>query len=269
MARSAATAWVKGSPGGRRHDERGAVGADRVERLAPRLGLHHHAGAAAVGRVVDGAVPVVGPVAQVVHVYVEQAALLRLAGKREAERGEVLGEDRDDVDAHVSAPSSRPGRSSMTIRPPATSTSGTSAVTNGKSTSRSGVRITSRSWAASCSMRSSSPTTLAVGRLDAQADQLVVVELLGVLGQLVRVDRQRELGAARGLGGGAVRRSPRSAPPAGRSGCVSASTVSDASGRSSSVGRPTAKRRSGSSVRGSTETSPRSPCARPIRPTTT
>ena len=49
--------------GRRRHDEQGVgcrVADDRVERLAPRLGLHDHARAAAVGRVVDGAVAVVG-----------------------------------------------------------------------------------------------------------------------------------------------------------------------------------------------------------------
>src|SRR3712207_7962404 len=39
----------------------GAAGQDRVERLAPRLRLHHHPGASAVGRVVDGAVTVRGP----------------------------------------------------------------------------------------------------------------------------------------------------------------------------------------------------------------
>ena len=101
MASSAATAWVNGRPDGVGTTSDGAVaGATCVERLAPRLRLHHHAGAAAVGGVVDGAVPVVGPVAQVVHVHVEQAALLGLARQREAERREVLGEDRDDVDAH-------------------------------------------------------------------------------------------------------------------------------------------------------------------------
>ena len=76
----------------------------------------------------------------------------------------------------------------MTIRPPGTSTSGTSAVTNGKSTSRSGVRITSRSWAALCSTRASSPTTSPAVGLDPQPDELVVVELLGILAALVGVD---------------------------------------------------------------------------------
>jgi hypothetical protein len=52
------------------------------------------------GRVVDGAVDVVGPGAQVVHAHLEQAALLRLAEQRHPERREVVREDRDDVDEH-------------------------------------------------------------------------------------------------------------------------------------------------------------------------
>ena len=50
------------------------------------------------GRVVDGAVPVVGEVAQVVHPQVEQALLAGLADQREVERREVVREDRDDVE---------------------------------------------------------------------------------------------------------------------------------------------------------------------------
>ena len=37
-----------------------------VKGIAPHVGLHHHAGAASQGRVVDGAVPVMGVVTQVV-----------------------------------------------------------------------------------------------------------------------------------------------------------------------------------------------------------
>jgi hypothetical protein len=47
-----------------------------------------------------------GPVAQVVHADVEDPAVLRLAGQREPQRSEVLGEDRDDVDTHAQASSS-------------------------------------------------------------------------------------------------------------------------------------------------------------------
>lgn len=47
----------------------------------PRPGLrsHDHAGAAAVGLVVDGAMTVVGEISEVVYVHVEQALLARLA----------------------------------------------------------------------------------------------------------------------------------------------------------------------------------------------
>ena len=73
---------ASGTTSGRRRP-----GATRVERLAPRLGLHHHAGAAAVRGVVDGAVPVVGPVAQVVDGDVEQPVVARLAGAARASSG--------------------------------------------------------------------------------------------------------------------------------------------------------------------------------------
>ena len=66
-------------------DQRRAGREHGVERLAPRLGLHHHPGSAAVRGVVDGAVPVVGPLPQVVDVHGEQAPLPRPACERELE----------------------------------------------------------------------------------------------------------------------------------------------------------------------------------------
>ena len=72
----------------------------RVQRLAPRFRRHHHARAAAERGVVHRAVHVVGPGPQVVHLEVDVPAGGRLAEQRDAERGEVVGEDRDDVDAH-------------------------------------------------------------------------------------------------------------------------------------------------------------------------
>ncbi len=127
-----------------------------------------------------------------------------LPGERELQRGEVVGEDRDDVDAHARlSPSSgsgvtSPGRSATTTRPPATSTSGTSAVTNGTSVSRpSGVRTASRSWAPPCTRPVTSPRRRAVDVVRREPDQLVVVELVGVLGRLVGRDRWR---AARSRG---------------------------------------------------------------------
>src|SRR6476469_4383023 len=153
----------------------GRLGAHVVERLAPRLGPHDHAGAAAVRGVVDGAVPVVGEVAQVVHHDVEQPLLAGIADQRETERREVVGKDRDDVDAHAAqpwpgrggpatsaSPANIPPGGSRTTRPPGTSTSGTSAVTNGTSTSSPppAGRTTSRSWAAPVSSRTTSPRSV-------------------------------------------------------------------------------------------------------------
>ena len=54
--------------------------AEGIHRSRQRLGLKHHAFAAAEGPVVDGAMPVVGVVAQVVHVHLDQ-----LRGKRSAQ----------------------------------------------------------------------------------------------------------------------------------------------------------------------------------------
>jgi hypothetical protein len=73
---------------------------DRVERVAPRLGLHDHAGATAEGSVVDLAVPVVGVVAQVVHAELDETGLAGLAEQRDVERVEEARKDRDDVDTH-------------------------------------------------------------------------------------------------------------------------------------------------------------------------
>src|SRR5690606_24055629 len=144
-----------------RHRALGLGGGDhRVDRLGPRLGLHHHAGPAAVRRVVHGAVHVVGPVPQLVQPDVEDAAAARPADERHVERREVLGEDRDDVDAHHSASSglSSPRGGSITSRPASRSTSGTIALTNGMSTSRPAWRTTSRSWPW-CSTSVTSPTS--------------------------------------------------------------------------------------------------------------
>ena len=88
--------------GRRGHDEHRILRQHLVERRAPRLGLHDHAGAAAVGRVVHGAVAVVRPVAEVVHPQIQDAALARLADERDVEHIEEGGEDRHDVDAHGS-----------------------------------------------------------------------------------------------------------------------------------------------------------------------
>ena len=79
------------------------------QRLGPGLGLHDHAGAAAVGGVVHGAVPVRGEVAQVVDVQLQQAVLAGLADQREFQGCQVLREDADDVDSHLGVVSGSAG----------------------------------------------------------------------------------------------------------------------------------------------------------------
>ena len=57
---------------------------DRLERRDQRLDLHDHAVAAAIGGVVDGAVPVGGEVAQLVQPDVESPPRDRLAEQARA-----------------------------------------------------------------------------------------------------------------------------------------------------------------------------------------
>ena len=71
---------------------------DLVQRLAPRLGLHHHAGAAPERRIIHRVMHVARPASQVMDAKGDIPAVSRLADQRNAERPEVLGEDRDDVD---------------------------------------------------------------------------------------------------------------------------------------------------------------------------
>src|SRR5699024_9157771 len=79
----------------------GAVGEDVFEGQRPGFGLHHHARSPTVGRVVDGVVPVEGEVAQIVDVQAQLSAVDGLADQRQLQTGEVVGEDRDDVDGHL------------------------------------------------------------------------------------------------------------------------------------------------------------------------
>ena len=140
--------------------------------------------------------------------------VVRLPGQRQPSGVEVLGEDRDEVERSRLGPSSngvtRPGRSATTIRPAARSTSGTSAVTNGTSASRpSGVRMVSRSWAAPWIRPGDRAQRRAVDVVRRQPDQLVVVELLGVLRRRVGRDARVQHDAAGPLGGGRGRAAPR------------------------------------------------------------
>jgi len=103
-------AVTEGQLGGQRLVEAATPGPEQVERShrvggldggEQRLGLHHHAGAAAEGRVVHRAVDVGGLVARIVEAEVEQRLLLGLAEQAlGAERLDQPGEDGEHVDAH-------------------------------------------------------------------------------------------------------------------------------------------------------------------------
>ena len=86
----------------------GVIGASQlIESLKERLALHEHALAAAVGRVVNRAMPVMGPVAQVVG---RKLKIARLAGPAHDGQGhdglEHLGKDAEglDTNGHCSTP---------------------------------------------------------------------------------------------------------------------------------------------------------------------
>ena len=68
--------------GRRRQHQKRCLRAYLVERLTPDRSLHHHAGPAAVRRVVDGMVDVVGPAPEIVHGKVDDAGLDCLARQR-------------------------------------------------------------------------------------------------------------------------------------------------------------------------------------------
>src|SRR5262249_44794338 len=99
----------------------------------PRLWAHQHPWATAVRRVVDRAVHVVGLVAQVVNPQLDVTALVRLAEQRYRQRTEVVRKDGDEIDPHQR--SNNPSGGSITPRPAARSTDGTSSATNGTSAS--------------------------------------------------------------------------------------------------------------------------------------
>ena len=111
-----------------------------------------------------------------------QAALGGLAQQRLAQRREVLGEDRDDVDRGSPAQSSsRPSGGSTTTKPPATSTVGTIAETNGTSASPPSGTADDEQVLGLVPDGGHLAQHRAVGQPRGQADQLVVVEGVGVL----------------------------------------------------------------------------------------
>ena len=96
------SAWSRRRPPGPSRQQR-AGRVDRLDRVEDRLGHEHHPGAAAEGGVVDGAVGVGGAASRRSCTRTSSSAARRALPSRLC-AGEVLdqvGEDREDVDAHV------------------------------------------------------------------------------------------------------------------------------------------------------------------------
>ena len=210
--------------------------------------------------------------------------LAGLAEQRDVERREVVGEDRDDVDLHRSARRGgsaacvgRRGRAgppggSTTTRPPARSTVGHHRRDEGDQ-DLAAVARGARRAASPCGRCTTSVhgrrAGVAVGELGAQPDELVVAG--------TRRGRRR---------GGSVAASTASSVPRSVSAALRSGTPAKAhqqptvlvARRRSTVERAALRRvgeqrrarrrtaRSGSSVRTSTVTSPRTPCGLPMRP---
>src|SRR5206468_3527646 len=84
-----------------------------------RLGLHHHAGAAAVGLVVRGAVLVAGEVADLVHVHAQQPLIASAPEDARLEHaGKDLGKKGEDVEFHLQVPVSFFRRQRVILRSP-------------------------------------------------------------------------------------------------------------------------------------------------------
>ena len=96
------------------HGGLGALGANGLDGLGNGLDLHEHALPAAVRLVIDGAMAVVRPVAQVIRLKIKKAGLAGAAQNRRGHNGlKHLGKDRKGLDQHVVLPtcpyrSSRP-----------------------------------------------------------------------------------------------------------------------------------------------------------------
>src|SRR5665647_2679865 len=171
-------------------------------------------------------------------------------------------------DAHGVARSSRPTGGSSTTRPPSISTSGTMAVTNGTSAARPSVnRRTNRSWAAAGCREITSPTS--------SPETVTALSPTRSLSYQVSSSPSSSSASASSLmprSASAPLRSSVPSKPSSRTPLWSRalrSTIGPASPGSVTKVAPGTKRSSAAPVRTCTVTSPRSPCAFPIRATTT
>ena len=96
------------------HGGLGTLRADGLDCLGNRLDLHEHALPAAIRLVIDGAMAVVRPVAQVIRLKIKKAGLAGAAQNRRGHDGlKHLGKDRKGLNQHAVLPtcpyrSSRP-----------------------------------------------------------------------------------------------------------------------------------------------------------------
>ena len=210
--------------------------------------------------------------AQVVHAELDLAALDRLAEQRLPQRRQVVREDRDDVDV-----SQRGRLIARTARRAGRSTTMPAGEVDrrhdrrderhqqlGARRRRAPGRLPPPACRTSVTGPSSAPSTVRAG----EADQVGVVELVRILDRRPvggRDQQQRCRAAPRRRRG---RRPPAKCTTSLPLAAASPATVSGPrSAGSVRSTEPAANRSSGSSVHGSTNTSPRTPRGRPIRPT--
>ena len=80
-------------------------GEDLVEGTSPHIRTHHHACTTAVGGVIDAAMLVGGPLAQVVRLEMHEAGVLCFPHQRQAKGSKIVRENRNKVESHgVSCP---------------------------------------------------------------------------------------------------------------------------------------------------------------------
>ena len=86
---------------------------DDVSAQVGRLGRRHHAGPAADWRIIHRMMHIVGPVAQVVRLDLQQSLGLGFAHQAEVHHLKVFGEHAHDIDLHVIQPNGSPSRTTL------------------------------------------------------------------------------------------------------------------------------------------------------------
>lgn len=73
---------------------------DVIEGFTPWNRTHDHAGAPAIGSIVNGPVAIMGKGPEVMDPEIDETGVNCLADERQSQRIKVLGKDRDDIDPH-------------------------------------------------------------------------------------------------------------------------------------------------------------------------